>query len=180
MSRREVKVPHVPRSFIVPRNICIPTPAGLTLAASPIHMLGVDQWRQSRSFSAASWGTEVASLAEALTYSKTAYDTFQALREKFGKIIVRCMAHLYRVLCLEAEQALTNKLRLDQAALVESYETRLKQRPSAFTNDGEKNSVKDEPMDADFHQTNLANRLLETQIIKDRLEQAQIDLGSLD
>ena len=35
-------------------------------------------------------------------------------------------------------------------------------------------------MDADVHQTNLANRLLETQIIKDRLEQAQIDLGSLD
>ena len=29
------------------------------------------------------------SLAEALTYSKTAYDTFQALREKFGKIVVR-------------------------------------------------------------------------------------------
>ena len=87
------------------------------------------------------------------------------------------MSHRCCFQCLEAEQALTNKLRSDQTALVESYEARLKQRPS---NNGEKNSVKDEPMDADVHQTNLANRLLETQIIKDRLEQAHIDLGSLD
>ena len=60
MSRRGVKVPHVPRSFIVPRDMCIPTPAGLTLAALPLHLLGVDQWQQSRSFSAASWSTQLA------------------------------------------------------------------------------------------------------------------------
>ena len=44
MSRRGVGVPHVPRSFIVPRNVGISTPVRLTLAASPLHLLGVDQW----------------------------------------------------------------------------------------------------------------------------------------
>lgn len=64
MSRRGMKVPHVPRSFIVSRDMCIPTPAGLTLAASPLHILGFDQWQHSRSFSASSWRTEVAPLIQ--------------------------------------------------------------------------------------------------------------------
>jgi len=82
----------------------------------------------------------------------------------------------------EAEQVLTSKLKLDHAAMIESYEARLKQLPSQPTTTSpvkmmEKEKVKDEPLDCDSHQTNLANQLLEMQIIKDRLEQAQIDLG---
>ena len=62
MSRRGAKVPHAPRSFIVPRNVGIRTPARLALAASPLRLRGVDQQEHARSFSAASWGTELAPL----------------------------------------------------------------------------------------------------------------------
>jgi hypothetical protein len=54
--------------------------------------------------------------------------------------------------------------------MVESYETRLKQ--FSITS-----SVKDEPIDCNLHKPNLANHILEMQVMKDRLEQAQIDLG---
>lgn len=64
--------------------------------------------------------------------------------------------------------------------MIESYENRLKQLPTqttttTTTNANEKDKVKDEPMDSDTQQT---NHQLEMQIIKDRLEQAQIDLGT--
>jgi archaellum component FlaC len=96
------------------------------------------------------------SLAEAQIYSKTAYDTFQALREKF-----------------EAEQVLTNKLKSDYADMIASYEARLKQSVKSIDNE----RIKDEPIDCDSQKTNLANYFLEMQVMKDRLEQAQIDLG---
>ncbi|CAF0893037.1 unnamed protein product [Rotaria sp. Silwood1] len=105
------------------------------------------------------------SLLEAQTYSKTAYDTFQVLREKF-----------------EAEQALTNKLKSEYAAMVESYEARLKQLPSSSSVSSSiktivKDKIKEEPMDCHSHAKHSTNNALEMQIIKDHLEQAQIDLG---
>ncbi|CAF3374838.1 unnamed protein product [Rotaria sp. Silwood1] len=105
------------------------------------------------------------SLLEAQTYSKTAYDTFQVLREKF-----------------EAEQALTNKLKSEYAAMVESYEARLKQLPSSSSVSSSikttvKDKIKEEPMDCNSHTKHSTNNALEMQIIKDHLEQAQIDLG---
>ncbi|CAF0867879.1 unnamed protein product [Adineta ricciae] len=99
------------------------------------------------------------SLVEAQTYSRTAYDTFQVLREKF-----------------EAEQALTNKLKQEHAVSVESYEARLKQL-SETSATIPKDKVKDEPIDCHNQENRLANHLLEIQIVKDCLEQAQIDLG---
>ncbi|CAF1020731.1 unnamed protein product [Adineta steineri] len=98
------------------------------------------------------------SLAEAQAYSKTAYDTFQILREKF-----------------EAEQAHTNQLKVEYTAMVESYESRLKQISSTPLTEQDK--VKDEPIDCNARQMNVANHLLEMQTVKDCLEQAQIDLG---
>jgi len=101
------------------------------------------------------------SLAEAQIYSTTAYETFQALREKF-----------------EAEQALTNKLRSEYTDMVESYEARLKQFPtSSSVKIIDKNRIKEEPIDCDSQKSILANHLLERQVMKDHLEQAQIDLG---
>ncbi|CAF2272640.1 unnamed protein product [Rotaria magnacalcarata] len=107
------------------------------------------------------------SLMEAQAYSKTAYDTFQVLREKF-----------------EAEQILNNKLKLEYTAMVESYEVRLKETPlppSSSTSSSvqssnkaiNKDKVKEEPID-NHSQVNLS---IEIQRIKDHLEQAQIDLG---
>jgi hypothetical protein len=125
------------------------------------------------------------SLAEAQTYSKTAYDTFQALREKFGNfkiyffiIIISVVFFLFK----EAEQSLTSKLKLEHVAMIESYEARLKQLPAPPPplppeKIVEKDKVKEEPFDCDPRQTNSSNYLLEMQVIKDRLEQAQIDLG---
>lgn len=75
----------------------------------------------------------------------------------------------------EAEQALTNRLKSDYAEMVESYEAQLKQLPSGPKI--EKDKIKDEPIDCDIQKTNLANHVLEMQVMKDRLEQAQIDLG---
>ncbi|CAF0781787.1 unnamed protein product [Rotaria sordida] len=106
------------------------------------------------------------SLVEAQTYSKTAYDTFQVLREKF-----------------EVEQALTNKLKLEYTAMVESYEARLKQLSSSSSSVSssikatEKNKIKEEPIDSHSEVKHSINNSLEMQIIKDHLEQAQIDLG---
>jgi hypothetical protein len=57
--------------------------------------------------------------------------------------------------------------------MVASYEARL--RPSVKSLDSER--IKEEPVDCDSQKTNLANYLLEMQVMKDRLEQAQIDLG---
>jgi hypothetical protein len=57
--------------------------------------------------------------------------------------------------------------------MVASYEARL--RPSVKSLDNER--IKEEPVDCDSQKTNLANYLLEMQVMKDRLEQAQIDLG---
>lgn len=59
--------------------------------------------------------------------------------------------------------------------MAESYETKLKQYSSGLK--FEKDSVKDEPIDCQTQQRNLANHALEMQVMKDRLEQAQIDLG---
>ncbi len=59
--------------------------------------------------------------------------------------------------------------------MVESYEIRLKQLSSVKTI--EKDRIKEEPMDCNSQKSNLANHLLEMQVMKDRLEQAQIDLG---
>ena len=82
-------------------------------------------------------------------------------------------------MCLiEAEQALTNKLKSDYTEMVASYEARLKQLPGSSsipTMDNDR--VKEEPLDCDSQKANLANYLLEMQVMKDRLEQAQIDLG---
>ncbi|CAF0781768.1 unnamed protein product [Rotaria sordida] len=104
-------------------------------------------------------------LFETQTYSKTAYDTFQALRERF-----------------EAEQNLKNKLKLEYTAMIESYEARLKQllsssSVSSFIKTTEKDKVKEEPIDGNSQVMHLENNSLEMQIIKDHLEQAQIDLG---
>ncbi|CAF3399869.1 unnamed protein product [Rotaria socialis] len=109
------------------------------------------------------------SLMEAQTYSKTAYDAFQVLREKF-----------------EAEQILNNKLKLEYTAMVESYEARFKETPpppppplstsssvQSYNKAINKDKVKEEPID-NHSQVNLS---IEMQIIKDHLEQAQIDLG---
>jgi predicted phage-related endonuclease len=82
-------------------------------------------------------------------------------------------------LLLEAEQVLTNKLKEEHATLVASYEARLKQLPSSSGPTVETERVKDEPIDCDTRQAKLANHALEVQIVKDRLEQAQIDLGRL-
>jgi predicted nucleic acid-binding Zn-ribbon protein len=57
--------------------------------------------------------------------------------------------------------------------MIASYEARLKQSGKSIDNE----RIKDEPIDCDSQQTNLANYLLEMQVMKDRLEQAQIDLG---
>lgn len=105
------------------------------------------------------------SLTEAQIYSKTAYDTFQALREKF-----------------EAEQALTNQLRNEYTEMVRMYEARLKQHPpppppASIIKSIENERIKEEPIDNDSQKNNVANYLLEIQVMKDRLEQAQIDLG---
>lgn len=84
-----------------------------------------------------------------------------------------------RTFCLdfqEAEQALTNKLKQEHAASVESYEARLKQSSGPLTTIP-KDKVKDEPIDCHNQENRLANHLLEIQIVKDCLEQAQIDLG---
>ena len=80
---------------------------------------------------------------------------------------------------LEAEQALSNKLREEHAAVVTSYEALLKQTPSTVGPTTENERVKDEPIDCDTREAKLANHALEVQIVKDRLEQAQIDLGRL-
>lgn len=74
---------------------------------------------------------------------------------------------------VEAEQVLSNQMKSDHAAMIESYENRLKQLPTTSQTNTDK--VKDEPIDAATQQN---NHELEMQIIKDRLEQAQIDLGS--
>ncbi|CAF4513867.1 unnamed protein product, partial [Rotaria sp. Silwood2] len=101
------------------------------------------------------------SLLEAQTYSKTAYDTFQVLREKF-----------------EAEQALTNKLKSEYTAMVESYEARLKHLPSSSSiSSSIKTIVKEEPIDSNSQVKHSTNNSLEMRIIKEHLEQAQIDLG---
>ncbi|UJR10525.1 hypothetical protein I4U23_014728 [Adineta vaga] len=101
------------------------------------------------------------SLAEAQTYSKTAYETFQLLREKF-----------------EAEQALTNKLKEEHTEAIKSYEARLKQIPSPSSVPRiQTDKVKDEPLDCHNQENRLENHRLEIQIVKDCLEQAQIDLG---
>ena len=75
----------------------------------------------------------------------------------------------------EGEQVLTSKLKEEHAAMIESYEARLKRSPPRVKTTNEKDKVKDEPMDSDSYQT---NRCLEMHVIKDRLEQAQLDLGS--
>ena len=41
----------------------------------------------------------------------------------------------------------------------------------------ENDKIKEEPLDNDSQKNNVANYLLEIQVMKDRLEQAQIDLG---
>lgn len=85
----------------------------------------------------------------------------------------------------EAEQAVANKLKLDHAAMIESYEARLNQLPSSTTSTfasvktTETERVKEEPIDCNSRQMSSANHQLEIQIVKDRLEQAQIDLGLL-
>ena len=113
------------------------------------------------------------SLTEAQIYSKTAYDTFQALREKFGNEIEILFLNFIISFIKEAEQALTNKLKSDYAEMIASYEARLKHSGKSIDTE----RIKDEPIDCDSQQTNLANYLLEMQVMKDRLEQAQIDLG---
>jgi hypothetical protein len=72
----------------------------------------------------------------------------------------------------EAEQALTSRLKLEYVDMVESYETRLKQLSTSSSL-----KIKEEPTDCHSQKPNLANHLLEMQVMKDRLEQAQIDLG---
>jgi len=72
----------------------------------------------------------------------------------------------------EAEQALTSRLKLEYADMVESYETRLKQLSTSSSL-----KIKEEPIDCHSQKPNLSNHLLEMQVMKDRLEQAQIDLG---
>jgi hypothetical protein len=57
--------------------------------------------------------------------------------------------------------------------MIASYEARLKQSVKSIDNE----RIKDEPIDCDSQKTNLANYFLEMQVMKDRLEQAQIDLG---
>jgi hypothetical protein len=119
------------------------------------------------------------SLAEAQTYSKTAYDTFQALREKYGNwnSIISFSLIVFFFYFKEAEQVITSKLKLEHAAMIETYEARLKQVPPTPVNMIEKDQVKEEPIDCDSRQTHLSNQLLEMQTIKDCLEQTQIDLG---
>lgn len=97
-------------------------------------------------------------LVETQVYSRTAYDTFQALREKF-----------------DAERELTTKLQSDYDAMVQSYETRLKQAKETSTNNT--NIVKEEPMDCVQKKINTDNYLIEIQVMKERLDQAQIELG---
>jgi len=96
------------------------------------------------------------SLAETQIYSNTAYDAFQALREKYA-----------------SEQALTNQLKLEYKNMVESYEARLKELSSSSS----LKTIKEEPIDCDSRKGNSPNYSLEMQVMKDRLEQAQIDLG---
>ncbi len=123
------------------------------------------------------------SLAETQIYSKTAYDTFQALREKFGNkknfLFSQIILSLF-FLFKESEQALTNKLKLEYSEMVESYEARLKQfSGSSSVKPIERDRIKEEPIECDPQKANSANYLLEMQVMKDRLEQAQIDLGFL-
>lgn len=61
-----------------------------------------------------------------------------------------------------------------------AYEARLKQQhlpPSSTMKSIENDRIKEEPLDSDSQKNNVANYLLEIQVMKDRLEQAQIDLG---
>ena len=76
----------------------------------------------------------------------------------------------------ESEQALTNKLKSEYKTMVESYEDRL-QKLSSLVKTTEKNMIKEEQGDSGSYGKNPDNHLLDIQIIKDRLEQAQIDLG---
>lgn len=65
--------------------------------------------------------------------------------------------------------------------MVTAYEGRLKQHPSPLPTSAmksiENDKIKEEPLDNDSQKSNVANYLLEIQVMKDRLEQAQIDLG---
>jgi hypothetical protein len=62
--------------------------------------------------------------------------------------------------------------------MVESYEARLKQSStSSSLKTIDKDKIKEEPIDCHSQKPNLANHLIEMQVMKDRLEQAQIDLG---
>ncbi|CAF4749492.1 unnamed protein product [Rotaria sp. Silwood1] len=104
-------------------------------------------------------------LFEVYLYYNTVYDMYQVRQGQF-----------------EAEQALTNKLKSEYAAMVESYEARLKQLPSSSSVSSSiktivKDKIKEEPMDCNSHTKHSTNNALEMQIIKDHLEQAQIDLG---
>ena len=68
--------------------------------------------------------------------------------------------------------------------MVAAYEARLKQLPSSSSSTTtiksiENDKIKEEPLDNDSQKGNVANYLLEIQVMKDRLEQAQIDLGFL-
>lgn len=78
------------------------------------------------------------------------------------------------LLLAEAEQALTSKLKADHDAMVQSYKSQLKQlTESASSKSIETDKVKEEPFDCQ----NMVNYSLEIQVMKDRLEQAQVDLG---
>ncbi|CAF4560215.1 unnamed protein product [Rotaria sp. Silwood2] len=103
-------------------------------------------------------------LFEAHVYSETAYNTFQMLREKFDE-----------------EQDLANKLKSENAAMVESHEALLKQLSSSSVSPSikiiVKDKIKEEPIDSNSQVKHSVNNSLEMRIIKEHLEQAQIDLG---
>lgn len=60
--------------------------------------------------------------------------------------------------------------------MIESYENRLK-RVTSSVQKGDTTTVKEEPIDNHTQVKSTTNHLLEMQIIKDHLEQSQIDLG---
>jgi hypothetical protein len=102
------------------------------------------------------------------------YERNSVIDNRFSRIIISAF-----FVFKETEQALTSKLKLEHAAMIQSYEARLKQLPPSppAVKTAEKDKVKEEPIDCDPHQIKSANYLLEIQVVKDRLEQAQIDLG---
>ncbi|CAF1207081.1 unnamed protein product [Rotaria sp. Silwood1] len=100
----------------------------------------------------------------AQTYAKIAYDAYKVLQEKF-----------------EVEQALTKKLKLECTTITESYEARLKELSSSLVSSSrattKQDKIKEEPIDFDSQRECIEKHLHEMKIIKDHLEQAQVDLG---